>query len=56
MKALFKKPVVQRLIGAIGAGIATFVSSHDWRVAVTTAVTFLVYGTAHLTVAGRSES
>jgi len=49
MSKLLSNPYVSRLGGAIGAGIASYLASHDVKTAVVTGVTFVVYGAVHST-------
>lgn len=53
MKGWLKNPIVTRVLGALGAGVATAVTSvlttgHvDVKAATATAATFVIYGSAH---------
>lgn len=56
MKGLLQKPIFQRMIGAICAGAVIYGTSGDWKAAVTTAISFGVYGAAHTTTEKTSSN
>lgn len=56
MKDLLAHPLVSRTLGALGAGVTTYAVSHDWKSALATAVTFVVYGAAHSTSTAIGDS
>jgi hypothetical protein len=47
IRDVLANPYVSRPLGAIGAGAAEYLMSHDWRKALVTAVTFAAYGAGH---------
>lgn len=53
LRDILKNRYVSRLVGAVGAGATTYMTTGDKHASVLTAVTFLIYGAVHQSAQGK---